>query len=55
MVTEVDQNSSDAAARRRRLTHRSIPYWACASIVALEMVAGSMWDLLRIEYVGVAA
>src|SRR5215831_13663339 len=51
MVTEVAQNSSHAAARRRRLSLRGIAYWACTAIVAWEMVAGSMWDLLRIEFV----
>jgi putative NADH-flavin reductase len=30
---------------------RTIAYWTFTSIVAGEMVAGSMWDLLRIEYV----
>jgi hypothetical protein len=28
-------------------------YWATTLAVAYEMVAGSMWDLLRIEYVRV--
>jgi len=51
MVTEVAQNSSHAAARRRRLSLRGVAYWACTAIVAWEMVAGSMWDLLRIEFV----
>ena len=30
---------------------RTIGYWALTLIVAWEMVAGSMWDLLRIEFV----
>jgi hypothetical protein len=32
---------------------RTIAYWTCTGIVAYEMVAGSLWDLLRIEYVRV--
>jgi hypothetical protein len=32
---------------------RSIAYWTFTLLVAAEMVAGSMWDLLRIEYVRV--
>ncbi|HEY6004239.1 MAG TPA: DoxX family protein [Anaeromyxobacter sp.] len=36
---------------RGRLSIRVIGYWTCTAIVAWEMVAGSMWDLLRIEYV----
>lgn len=51
MTTDLAQNSSDAVARERRLTARSIAYWGCTAIVAWEMVAGSMWDLLGIEYV----
>ncbi len=43
--------SSDAAGRGRRLTLRIITYWVCTTIIAWEMVAGSMWDLLRIEIV----
>src|SRR5262245_40671873 len=30
---------------------RTIAYWFFTVIVAWEMVAGSMWDLLQIEYV----
>jgi hypothetical protein len=29
---------------------RTIAYWALTLIVSWEMVAGSMWDLLQIEY-----
>jgi hypothetical protein len=29
---------------------RTIAYWALTLIVGWEMVAGSMWDLLQIEY-----
>src|SRR5262245_65481771 len=35
----------------RRFWIRTIAYWACTAIVAWEMAAGSLWDLLRIEYV----
>jgi hypothetical protein len=31
----------------------TIAYWAFTFIVALEMLAGGIWDLLRIEYVRV--
>jgi hypothetical protein len=30
---------------------RLVAHWGTTSVVAYEMVAGSMWDLLRIEYV----
>jgi uncharacterized membrane protein YphA (DoxX/SURF4 family) len=29
---------------------RSVGYWTCTAIIGWEMVAGSMWDLLRIDY-----
>jgi hypothetical protein len=32
---------------------RTVAYWAFTSIVAFEMTAGAIWDLLRIEYVRV--
>ena len=35
---------------RRRHRIRTVMYWTCTAIIAWEMVAGSMWDLLRIEY-----
>ncbi len=38
-----------AGASRSRW--RAVAYWGTTSVVAYEMVAGSMWDLLRIEYV----
>ena len=49
MAPNVALNSP--AARTRRLSIRAIGYWACTAIVAWEMVAGAMWDLLTIEYV----
>jgi DoxX-like family len=52
MVSDFAQSQSDAGtARKRRLSLGSIAYWTCTAIVAWEMVAGSMWDLLRIEFV----
>jgi hypothetical protein len=35
----------------RRVPIRAIGYWICTAVVAAEMVAGSMWDLSRIEFV----
>ncbi len=32
---------------------RTITYWVFTFLVAYEMVAGGIWDLLRIEYVRV--
>jgi hypothetical protein len=40
-----------STSRGRRYWIRSISYWVFTAIIAWEMVAGSMWDLLRIEYV----
>ena len=50
MTTEVAQYSA-AIARRRRFWIHTIAYWICTGMVAWEMTAGGMWDLLRIEYV----
>jgi DoxX-like family len=44
-------NSPIACASKSRW--RIVAYWGTTSVVAYEMVAGSMWDLLRIEYVRV--
>jgi len=41
-------NASEAVAPSRI---RSVAYWAFTLIAASEMVAGSVWDLLRIDYV----
>src|SRR5262249_7448959 len=41
----------DQTPRGRAWWLRTIGYWIFTLIVANEMVAGSMWDLLRIEYV----
>ena len=32
---------------------RTVAYWSFTLIVAYEMMAGSMWDLLQIEYLRV--
>ncbi len=29
----------------------AVVYWLCTGIIAFELVAGGLWDLLRIEYV----
>jgi uncharacterized membrane protein YphA (DoxX/SURF4 family) len=34
-----------------RISARAVGYWTCTAIIALEMAAGSMWDLLQIEFV----
>ncbi len=45
---------TDASTLRGRAWwFRTIAYWGCTLLVAYEMVAGSLWDLLRIEYVRV--
>jgi hypothetical protein len=41
---------AEAAAMSRRERARTIAYWACTVVIAWEMAAGSLWDLLRIEY-----
>ena len=43
--------NTPAVSVRGHVPVRAIAYWAATLIVAGEMVAGSMWDLLRIEYV----
>jgi uncharacterized membrane protein YphA (DoxX/SURF4 family) len=45
--------TSAAPARGRTYWIRIIAYWAFTLFVAYEMVAGGLWDLLRIEYVRV--
>jgi DoxX-like family len=37
--------------RNHRFWIRTVGYWALTGIIAFEMVAGAMWDLLGIEYV----
>lgn len=43
---------SERANRAAEMT-RTIAYWVFTLIVAWEMIAGGIWDLLRIEYVRV--
>jgi hypothetical protein len=45
--------ATDNLAVARPWRGRIVAYWIFTLIVAWEMVAGSMWDLLRIEYVRV--
>src|SRR5262249_23590007 len=44
-----DLSGPDETAPRSRLA--IVAYWTLTLIAAAEMVAGSVWDLLRIEYV----
>src|SRR5262249_27845728 len=44
-----DLSALDEDARPSRI--RSVAYWTFTLLAATEMVAGSVWDLLRIEYV----
>jgi len=44
----------DAPTQDRRAMIRSITYWLFTIILAFELAAGALWDLLRIEYVRVA-
>jgi DoxX-like family len=46
-------NAANLAGSAAPSRSRTVAYWAFTLIVAWEMVAGSMWDLLRIEYVRV--
>ncbi len=41
------------SAGRRLASVRVIAYWTITFLVAFEMMAGGIWDLLRIEYVRV--
>jgi len=50
LTTPLDTAPPTAAPRAQgRL--RTVGYWAFTLIIALEMTAGSLWDLLRIEFV----
>lgn len=52
-ATETASDRSQTSPRTRSYWIRIIGFWICTLIVAWEMVAGSMWDLLKIEYVRV--
>ena len=43
----------DAAPRTKMEWIRAVAYWALTIVVAFEMAAGGVWDLLKIEYVRV--
>jgi hypothetical protein len=48
------RGEADLSAQGRKLTIRSIAYWLLTILLAFELAAGALWDLLRIEYVRVA-
>lgn len=48
------RSEEDTPARGRGATIRSIAYWLFTILLAFELAAGALWDLLRIEYVRVA-
>src|SRR5215469_13248510 len=45
----ISAKTNKSGERTKRV--RAIAYWLCTLLVAYEMVAGGLWDLLRIEYV----
>lgn len=47
------RHEEDAAPEGRVAWARAIAYWLLTLLVAFEMAAGAVWDLLRIEYVRV--
>ncbi len=49
----VSRHEEDTAPRGRVAWMRTIAYWLFTLLVAFEMAAGSLWDLMRIEYVRV--
>jgi hypothetical protein len=52
-MNPAENHMSWISSRSRADWARTIAYWIFTLLVAFEMVAGSMWDLLRIEYVRV--
>lgn len=44
---------NDSVARTRGMWVRTSAYWFFTVVIAFEMAAGGLWDLLRIEYVRV--
>ena len=48
------RKEEDVSPQGRTGWARLIGYWVFTVVVAFEMVAGSLWDLLRIEYVRAA-
>lgn len=51
METVMEERTKSARGRAYRI--RTITYWIATLIIADEMIAGSIWDLLHIEYVRV--
>jgi hypothetical protein len=51
MANLAASGDSATSARGRLYWIRIIAYWFFTLNIALEMIAGSMWDLLQIEYV----
>jgi hypothetical protein len=47
------RREGDAERQGRWVLARSILYWFFTVVVAFELAAGALWDLLRIEYVRV--
>jgi hypothetical protein len=47
------RREEDARSQGGRELARSIVYWLLTVVVAFELAAGALWDLLRIEYVRV--
>jgi hypothetical protein len=47
------RHEGDATPRTRGARAREIAFWLFTIVAAFEMAAGSLWDLLRIEYVRV--
>jgi DoxX-like family len=47
------RREGDASSQGGRELARSIAYWLFTVVVAFELAAGALWDLLRIEFVRV--
>lgn len=48
------RREEDAPTKGRGVMFRLIAYWLFTVLVAFELAAGALWDLLQIEYVRVA-
>jgi hypothetical protein len=48
---ETTMEETSRSSRNRAHWARTVGYWTLTVIIAWEMAAGSMWDLLQIEYV----
>jgi hypothetical protein len=49
-----EKHEDGALPRGRTAWIRAVAYWVFTLLIALEMAAGGLWDLLRIEFVRVA-